>query len=192
MRKRFIKKADLVSAFLWHLPKSLSHFHAEIEQCIDFIGLIKNCVHTEFLATLSHIQRGVIAQHNHALVRLPVLARCNHTQPAALAQEQIYDSQIPVIGGICQPGRSFCFSLCIANWCNVRKLQQSLDEIFTDRGIVFHEECSKCHSNDEWVGRSNLKDDQLFCMADDGDSVIKVLLLVTTNKALRITTGTHT
>lgn len=137
---------------------ALSHFHAEVEQCVDFVGFVKNGIHTQFFAALADIQGSVVTQNNHALVGLPFLACRYHAQPTALAQKQINNGQVPIVGRLCQPCGSFVFSLSETHWLDIRQLKQGLNKIFTNRGIVFHEKGSKSHGRKSVEKRGNQKD----------------------------------
>ena len=52
----------------------LAQFDAEGHQGVNFIRFVEDRVHTQLCAALTNVISGIVAQHNHFLVRFATLA----------------------------------------------------------------------------------------------------------------------
>lgn len=115
----------------------LRQFHAVVEQGVNFIRFVEHGIHPQLLAAAAYVQGSVIAQNNHPLVRFAVFASCHDTQTTTLAKKQVNNRQIPIMGRLREPLDTCSFSFCIANGHHVRKFLQCLNQVLTNRRVVF-------------------------------------------------------
>ena len=127
--------------------------HAVVHQGIDLVGLVEHRIHTQLRTAHAHIRRGVVAQHHHLLPRPTRTASRQHTQPAALPQEQIDDGQVPFLGVGGQPVRALVFRFCHAHCFHRRQLLQGPDQVLADGGVVFNNVGAQFHGRVHLYGQ---------------------------------------
>ena len=71
------------------------HGPAVVHQRIDLRRLVEHGIRAELGTAPAHVARGVVAQHDHALARAALAGGLDDVEAAALAQEQVHDSQVP-------------------------------------------------------------------------------------------------
>ena len=120
--------------------------HAVVHQRINFIGFVEYGIDPQQGTAGPYIGRGVVAENHHALVWFTLLAGREHTEAAALAQEEIHDGDVPFPRIGRKPCGAFCFCFGNAHGFNFRKLSEGVDEVLSDRGVVFYDVCAQFHS----------------------------------------------
>jgi hypothetical protein len=87
----------------------------------------------------------VVAEHDHFLSGLAVAAGLQDVQPAAFAQEQVHDGQVPVGVVAGQPFTAFVLGFGNAHRLHQRQLLQGFDQVLADGGTVFNDIGSELH-----------------------------------------------
>ena len=59
-----------------NLRRKTPLFNAIVNQCINFVGFIKNCINTQLGATLTNVVGGIVAQYHDLLQWIPAATSC--------------------------------------------------------------------------------------------------------------------
>ena len=118
---------------------------AVVHQRVDLVGFVEHRIGPQRSTAGTDVGRGVVAQHHQLLAGRPLAAGGQHTQPAALLEEEVDDGQVPALGVAGQPLFAIVFGFGAAGSLDAGQFFQRADQVLADGRVVFDDVGSQSH-----------------------------------------------